>query len=105
MPENSSPVNPRLRCTHLHPSGHRCGSFALRGEPFCFHHHPERPLARRAAHPSGATPFGIPIPVDRRSIQIALAEVAMRVADNSLDVKRAGLLLQCLQVAAATYTD
>jgi hypothetical protein len=29
----------------------------------------------------------------------------MRVADNSLDVKRAGLLLQCLQVAAATYTD
>src|ERR1017187_8418857 len=29
-------------CHHLHSTGNRCGSPALRGEQFCFYHHPTR---------------------------------------------------------------
>jgi len=32
-------------CTHLFPDSHRCGSPALRGQDFCYFHHPDRQLA------------------------------------------------------------
>jgi hypothetical protein len=32
----------RFLCRHIHTSGRRCGSPALRGEPFCYHHHTTR---------------------------------------------------------------
>ena len=103
MHESSVITNPQLRCTHLHPSGKPCGSFALRGERFCYQHHPSRPPARphRSAH---TEPFTLPVLINRQAVQIALAEVAIRIADNTLDTKRAALLLQCLQTAAATHT-
>ena len=104
MPEASPIANPQLRCTHLHPDGRRCGSFALRGEPFCYHHHPARPIARGPRHAAGKAPFGLPVICDRRSLQVALAEVALRIADNTLDTKRAGILMQCLQVAALAHS-
>jgi hypothetical protein len=104
MPETSPIANPQLRCTHTHPAGNRCGSFALRGEAFCYHHHPARPAPRRARVAQGKEPFGLPVLSNIRAIQIALAEVALRIADNTLDTKRAGLLLQCIQTAAATHS-
>ena len=104
MQSNSVIADPQLRCTHLHPAGHRCGSFALRGEQFCYHHHPSRPPARHARGTAAKAPFALPILSSRRAVQIALAEVALRIADNTLDTKRAGLLLQCLQTAAAAHS-
>jgi hypothetical protein len=108
MHSTSVIANPQLRCTHLHPAGHRCGCFALRGEPFCYHHHPSRPTPnpkpRRARAAAGPVPFGLPVLCDLRAVQIALADVALRIANNTLDTKRAGLLLQCLQTAAATHS-
>jgi hypothetical protein len=105
MHETSVVANPQLRCTHTHPTGNRCGSFALRGEQFCYHHHPARPASRRTrAAAQGKEPFVLPVLSNMRAIQIALAEVALRIADNSLDTKRAGLLLQCIQTAAATHS-
>ena len=99
MPQTTTPL-----CNHTHPDGRRCGSFALRGELFCYHHHPGRPLARGPRHAAGRAPFILPVVFDRRSLQIALAEVALRIADNTLDTKRAGILMQCLQVAATTHS-
>jgi hypothetical protein len=85
-------------CHHLHPTGNRCGSPALRGEQFCFFHHPTRhPPTRRAAR----TPFDVPAITDPEALQIALSEVIRRLADNTLDTKRAGLLLLTLQMAKA----
>jgi hypothetical protein len=105
MPETSAIANPQLRCTHTHPAGHRCGSFALRGESFCYHHHPARPASRRTrTADQSKEPFVLPVLSNIRAIQIALAEVALRIADNTLDTKRAGLLLQCIQTAAATHS-
>ena len=83
------------RCQHLHPNGNSCHSFALRDQQFCYHHHPSRPPAHRSAtprrdrtlHPPGAHQS----PAPSRS---PLPEVALHIADNTLDTKRAGLLLQ-----------
>jgi hypothetical protein len=88
-----------LTCHYLHATGKRCGSPALRGEQFCFYHHPtRRPPAR--TRPS-RTPFDLPPIIDAETLQIALSEVSRRLADNTLDPKRAGLLLLTLQMAKA----
>jgi hypothetical protein len=86
-------------CHHLHPTGKRCGSPALRGERFCFFHHPTRRPPARAV-PS-RTSFDLPALLDSEDLQIALSEVTRRIADNTLDTKRAGLLLLTLQMAKA----
>jgi hypothetical protein len=81
-------------CHHRHASGNRCGSPALRGEQFCFFHHPTRNL--------GVVPpvaFDLPPIADREDAQIALAEIMRRVADTTLDTGRANLLLRCLEMA------
>ena len=92
------------RCQHLHPNGNSCHSFALRDQQFCYHHHPSRPPAHRSRNTAATEPFTLPVLINLRAIQIALAEVALRIADNTLDTKRAGLLLQLLQTAAATHS-
>ena len=37
-----TPIKPIAICTYLFPDDHRCGSPALRGEDFCYYHHPDR---------------------------------------------------------------
>jgi hypothetical protein len=89
----------RPSCHHLHSTGQRCGSPALRGEQFCFYHHPTRrpPIRTRPAQPG----FYIPPITDPEELQIALSEIIGRLADNTLDPQRAGLLLASLQMAKA----
>ena len=86
-------------CHHTRPNGKRCGSPALRGEQFCFYHHPtRRPVARtRPVNP----PFYLPPVADQETLQMAIAEVARRIADNTLDARRARLILATLQMAKA----
>ena len=90
-------------CHHLHPAGKRCGSPALRGEQFCFYHHPTRrpPVRTRPAH----TAFYVPAIADPETLQMALSEVIRRIADTSLDTKRARLLLSTLQMAKANLSS
>ena len=86
-------------CHHLHPTGNCCGSPALRGEQFCFYHHPtRRPPARAVPF---RTPFDVPAIVDPETLQMTLSEIIRRLADNTLDTKRASLLLITLQMAKA----
>ena len=104
MQESPAIANPELRCTHVKTTGQPCGSYAIRGEQFCYHHHQSRPPAHRYRAAVAKAPFVLPVLSSRRAVQIALAEIAIRIADNTLDTKRASLLLQCLQMAAATHT-
>jgi hypothetical protein len=90
----------RAKCNHIFPDAHPCGSPALRGEAFCYYHHPDRqpvadPYARRARRG-----FHLPALTDHRSLRTALNEVVLRVAANKIDVRRAGLILYSLQIAA-----
>jgi hypothetical protein len=85
-------------CHHTLPAGNRCGSPALRGERFCFYHHPtRRPPTRTTAR----TSFDVPPITDPENLQITLSEIIRRLADNTLDTKRASLLLLTLQMAKA----
>jgi hypothetical protein len=97
MPARNCPT-----CHHLFPDHHRCGPPSLRGEAFCYFHHPDRqpaanPYARRARRG-----FRLDPPTNRRSLQNAIAEVIARLAANQLDVHRAQLLLHSLDIASRT---
>jgi hypothetical protein len=99
----------RVLCSHTLPDtktrpAHRCGSPALRGESFCFYHHPTRAVIRnphaRRAHRTTRKNFTIPAPTCHADIQRSLSELARRIAANQIDLKRANLLLTALQIVA-----
>lgn len=90
----------RYHCRHIHLTGHRCGSPALRGENFCYYHHTTRPPVPSSAVLARRPSFEISALDDRATLQLAIAEVLNRLAAGTLDPKRAGLLLYGLQIAA-----
>ncbi len=93
----------RFQCRHIHAQGHRCGSPSLRGEDFCYFHHTTRrpiPPAELTDRKSRQAAFDLPLPEDRGAIQFAIGEVLRRIAANTLDSRRAGLLLYGLQIAS-----
>jgi hypothetical protein len=99
----------RVLCSHTLPDttkrpAHRCGSPALRGESFCFYHHPTRAFVRnpreRRAHRTTRKNFTIPAPTCHNDIHRSLSELVRRIAANQIDLKRANLLLTALQIVA-----
>src|ERR1700676_5543354 len=91
----------RFLSRHIHTAGNRCGSPPPRNRQFCYFHDTTRqpPMPIRML-PNEAI-FGMPSIEDRHSIQHALAIILCHIAGNSLDSKRAGLLLYGLQIASA----
>ena len=87
--------NPKS-CTHIKVTGVRCQSPALRGEQFCyFHQHAHRGV-RRPAH-SRLHP--IALIESEEAIQASLMEVINGLIRNTLDVKRAELIIRALHIA------
>ena len=86
-------------CHHVLPNGHPCGSPALRGEQFCYYHHPTRHRPRARGRKPKPPVFHLPTLQNRPSIQRALAKVASRVRSGRLDRKTANLLIYALQLA------
>jgi hypothetical protein len=83
-------------CTHIKVSGVRCGSPALRGEQFCYFHQQAHRSVRR---PPFSRLHPIAIIEDEDSIQVSLMEVINGLVRNTLDVKRAALILRALHIA------
>jgi hypothetical protein len=83
------------QCIWLNSEGVRCRSYALHNQYTCFHHRIDgiKVFSNDA--------FPIERPVDRDSLQSAIAEVLIRIAANQMDLKRAGILLYGLQVASS----
>ena len=115
-PVPDTPANARRReiiplCTHVFPPtpaapARTCAAVALRGQRFCYFHHPTR---KRVANPNerrarriARQAFDVPLPGNRIELQLALNEVILRLAANQLDVRRAGLLLFALQTVGQT---
>jgi len=107
-------------CRHIHTNGERCGSPALRTNPYCYFHrslrnrhskastdlvptiiHPLNP--NREPHLAESTSVHLDLPPleDRESIQFACSLVIGALAHNRLDSSRARTLLYGLQVASA----
>jgi len=96
----------RYQCRHIFAQGHRCRALSLRQEHFCYAHHTARhPLPTRIPTPetfiNPDASFILPPLEDRPSIQLAISELARRVAANQLDMDRAKFLLRCCRHATA----
>ncbi len=86
----------RKTCTHIKISGIRCGSPSLRGERFCYYH---QRMHRGVRTPPQSRLHPIACIEDKESIQAALAEVINALLRNTIDMKRATLILRALHIA------
>jgi hypothetical protein len=93
------PPKPVLgQCFHQITSGHYCNAPALRGEYFCRHH-----FKRGSVIAPPNTRYELPAITGRESLRTAVLEIAGRVGANSLDIRRAGIMLYSLQIALSTF--
>jgi len=75
--------------------GVRCRSFAMHNQYTCYQHQ-NIDMPKVISNDD----FPLEAPKDRDSIQNAIADVLVRLAANQMDIKRAGMLLYGLQIAA-----
>jgi hypothetical protein len=90
----------RFQCCHIFTDGRRCASPCLRGEEFCYHHTIRTPIAKPKQRRARQSTFHLPPPEDRSAIQSSIGEFLRRIATNEIDPRRAGLLLDGLQIAS-----
>jgi hypothetical protein len=86
----------RKSCTHIKISGVRCGSPSLRGQQFCYYH---QRMHRGVRTPPQSRLHPLACIEDKESIQAALAEVINALLRNTIDMKRATLILRALHIA------
>jgi hypothetical protein len=90
----------RRQCMyHTEKDGIRCRAIAMHNEYMCYQHRNDE-----IATVIQNDPFEIVHLDDRAAIQKALADTAARLACNHIDLKRAALLIQNLQVACSNLT-
>ena len=93
------PSRQRQCMQHSEKDGIRCRATAMHNEIMCFQHRSDDiPTVLQN------DPFDIAHLDDRAAIQKALADTAARLACNHIDLKRAALLIQNLQVASSNLT-
>ena len=83
-------------CTHIKVTGVRCESPALRGHEFCYFH---QRVHRGVRTPPQARLHPIAVIEDEESIQASLMEVINALMRNTIDLKRAELILRALHIA------
>jgi hypothetical protein len=94
---NSMSLNKNIRvCTHIKVNGVQCGSPALRGEVFCYFH---QRMIRGVATPPKSRLHPIAQIEDEESIQSSLMEVINALVRNTIDFRRAQLILRALHIA------
>jgi hypothetical protein len=83
-------------CTHIKVNGVPCGSPALRGEVFCYFH---QRMIRGVRTPPKSRLHPIALIEDEEGIQASLMEVINALVRNTIDFKRAQLILRALNIA------
>jgi hypothetical protein len=95
------PVDIR-RCQHIKTNGTQCGSPALRGGKFCYHHQECRAERVTVKGADGkASEILVPVFEDAHSIQTMVRQVVMLMLEDKIDDKKAGRVLYALQIAAS----
>jgi len=84
-------------CTHIKVNGTPCGSPSLRGEVFCYFH---QRMIRGVATPPKSRLHPIAQIEDEEAIQTSLMEIINALVRNTIDFKRAQLILRALQIAS-----
>jgi hypothetical protein len=94
---NPMPLNKNIRvCTHIKVNGVPCGSPALRGEIFCYFH---QRMIRGVRTPSSSRLHPIALIENEEGIQASLMEVINALVRNTIDFRRAQLILRALHIA------
>ena len=93
--------NPSKHCHHVKTSGIQCGSPALRNGKYCYYHQRSRPVLLNLGDDKTSVPFFMPVLEDAHAIQVAIRNVAVRLLDQSIDTKTAGLMFYALQIASS----
>jgi hypothetical protein len=99
-PKGRTPVslNQKIRiCTHIKVNGTPCGSPALRGEVFCYFH---QRMIRGVRTPPKSRLHPIALIENEEAIQASLMEVINALVRNTIDLRRAQLILRALHIAA-----
>src|SRR5690348_7614697 len=97
------PGRPVPNCTHVKTNGEVCGSPAISGTEFCYHH---SAVKTALAKPHGKAPFEgfAPIPFvfpeDRASMQINFFLLLQAFNEQSIDQKTFRLMLSMLKAMA-----
>jgi len=90
-------LNKHIRvCTHIKVNGVPCGSPALHGEVFCYFH---QRMIRGVRTPTKSRLHPIALIENEEGIQAALMEVINALVRNTIDFRRAQLILRALQIA------
>jgi hypothetical protein len=84
------------RCQHLHDSGLRCGSPALRGKPFCYNHH----LLHTPRLNPGDWGYQFPPIESQKSIEMLVRQVLQSFHDGRLDSAQVRTYLYGIQLLA-----
>ena len=82
-------------CEHIKDSGHRCGSPALHGRHFCFHHSRAHSPAGRL----GERNYRAPLPETIESLQLQLQQITEALGSGRINDKVAGKLLYAVQLS------
>jgi len=92
------PCHPNVKtCTHIKVTGHPCGSPALSGERFCYFH---QRMIRGVRTPPKSRIHPMALLESEEGIQVALMETVNAIVRNTIDLKRATLILRALSIAA-----
>src|SRR4051812_2653488 len=81
------------RCSHTKVNGEQCQSPAMRGKSRCYYH-------RLAPKPDEKLEL-LPMLEDGDAIQVALMHVTHALINNTIETRRAALILYALQTASA----
>src|SRR5208282_6539345 len=98
-PKGSNPMslNKNIRvCTHIKVNGVPCGSPALRGEIFCYFH---QRMIRGVRTPAKSRLHPIALIENEEGIQASLMEIINALVRNTIDFRRAQLVLRALHIA------
>jgi hypothetical protein len=91
------PLRPSVKvCTHIKVTGVRCGSPALHGEQFCYFH---QRMMRGVQVPPNARVHPVALIENEEAIQASLMEILNALARNTIDLRRAELMLRALHIA------
>ena len=94
---NPMPLNQNIRvCTHIKVNGVPCGSPALRGEIFCYFH---QRMIRGVRTPTKSRLHPIALIENEEGIQASLMEIINALVRNTIDFRRAQLILRALHIA------
>jgi hypothetical protein len=90
-------LNQNIRvCTHIKVNGVPCGSPALHAEVFCYFH---QRMIRGVRTPAKSRLHPIALIENEEGIQASLMEVINALVRNTIDFRRAQLILRALQIA------